>query len=93
MRYNLRVSKAAKLFDKIMQGRADANIGFADLCHLLRQMGFSERISGSHHVFKRPNVPAIVLQADSAKAKPYQVRQVREIFRRYAIGGVHDEDA
>ncbi len=68
-----------------MSGKSDANIDFAHLCHLLRQLGFTERAKGSHHVFKKPDVPAIVLQADGAKAKVYQVRQVRDIFKKFEI--------
>ncbi|MBI4739124.1 type II toxin-antitoxin system HicA family toxin [Candidatus Woesearchaeota archaeon] len=79
------MSKQRKVFDKIMAGKSDANIDFADLCHLLRQLDFVERTKGSHHVFKKPDVPAIVLQADSAKAKTYQVRQVRDIFKKFKI--------
>ena len=73
------------MFEKIVGGKADANVDFADLCHLLRQIGFTERTKGSHHVFKKPDIPAIVLQSDGAKAKTYQVRQVRDIFKKFNI--------
>ena len=85
MRYNTHMSKLDKVFERMMSGQADHAIDFADLCHLLGRLGFAERVSGSHHVFKRANVPAIVLQADAAHAKGYQVRQVRQILRQYHI--------
>ena len=45
------MGKWSKLREKILPGDSDANIGFDDLCHLLRRFGFAERISGSHHIF------------------------------------------
>ena len=79
------MSKTDKVFERIMSGQADSAISFDELCNLLGRLGFAERVSGSHHVFKKPNVPAIVLQADAAHAKSYQIRQVRQIFRQYNI--------
>ena len=41
-------------------------------------MGFTERIRGSHHIFRKEGVvERINLQRDGNHAKPYQVRQVR----------------
>lgn len=79
------MSKTDTVFERLMGGQADNAIRFDELCNLLGRLGFAERVSGSHHVFKKPNVPAIVLQADAAHAKGYQVRQVRRIFRQYNI--------
>jgi len=51
---------------------------FDDLCHLLERMGFERRTRGSHNIFRRPGVAEKPnLQRAGAKAKPYQVRQVR----------------
>ncbi len=33
-----------KVLERILRGTSDANIGFADLCQLLRRLGFEERI-------------------------------------------------
>jgi predicted RNA binding protein YcfA (HicA-like mRNA interferase family) len=55
---------------------------------LLRRLGFSERIRGSHHIFTREDVAEILnLQPKGAKAKPYQVKQVRGVIVRYRLGG------
>ncbi len=81
------MSKADKVLERILSGQADNAISFEDLCYVLRHLGFAERIRGSHHVFKRANVPAIVLQADAAHAKGYQIRQVRQILKQFKIGG------
>ncbi len=49
-------------------------------------MGFEERIRGSHHVFRKMEVAEkINLQSDGNKAKPYQVRQVRNVVIRYQL--------
>lgn len=81
------MSKYEKLRLRILSGASDANIDFSDLCQLLREYGFEERISGSHHIFRkeeileRPN-----LQRDGSKAKVYQVKQVRQLILNYHLG-------
>lgn len=77
-----------KLIDRILRGSSDANINFDDLCGLLAHVGFAVRVRGSHHVFSKPGISErINLQRDGAKAKPYQVRQVRAIIVKYRFGG------
>lgn len=81
------MGKADKLLVQIMGGKADANIGFEDLVHLLRRMGFEMRVSGSHHMFRMAGVEEkINLQRDGNKAKPYQVKQVRNVILKYRLG-------
>jgi len=81
------MSRAEKLLAQILGGRADANIGFEDLAHLLRRMGFEMRVSGSHHLFRMAGVEEkINLQRDGSKAKPYQVKQVRAVILKYRLG-------
>jgi len=80
------MSRHEKLLAKMLQGRNDANIPFAGLCGLLKAIGFVERIRGSHHIFTREGVEEILnLQPKSSKAKPYQVKQVRNIILRYKL--------
>ena len=82
-----------KVLKKVLSGRSDANISFAELCHLLRALGFAERIEGSHHLFEKPGIFEMInLQSDQKHAKPYQVRQVRTILMKSGVGG-DDEDA
>lgn len=79
--------KRQKMIGMILSGTADANIRFADLCGLLKELGFHERIRSSHHIFTRDNVEEIVnLQPRGDMAKPYQVRQVRGLIVRYKLG-------
>ncbi len=76
------------LISQILRGRSDANIQFEELGHLLKRLGFEERIRGSHHIFRKVGVDERVnLQRDGNKAKPYQVRQVRAIILKYKLGG------
>jgi hypothetical protein len=50
-------------------------------------MGFECRIRGSHHLFRREGIEEkINLQREGAKAKVYQVRQIRTIFLKYKLG-------
>ncbi len=80
------MGKYDKLLEKILLGRSDANIAFADLCQLLLRLGFEERIRGSHHTFRKVGVEErINLQETHGKAKPYQVRQVRGVILRYSL--------
>ena len=75
-----------KLLNKILQGTSDKNILFIDICNLLKSLGFSERIKGDHHIFTRDGVEEILnLQPKQSKAKPYQVKQVRNILVKYRM--------
>ena len=81
------MSQFEKLLLTVLRGASDANIEFDDLYRLLTQLGFEVRIKGSHHVFSKEDVSELVnLQRDGAKAKPYQVRQVRQVIVKYKLG-------
>jgi virulence-associated protein VapD len=72
---------------RVLQGTADANIRFDDLRSLLAALGFIERTKGSHHIFARPDVADILnVQSRGSLAKPYQVKQVRNVILRYKLG-------
>ena len=86
------MDKREKLLTRILHGASDASISFTDLCGLLRNIGFQERIRGSHHIFFREGVEEILnLQPKNSQAKPYQVRQVRKVILKYKLAGVGDE--
>ena len=70
----------------MLRGTSDANIRFGELTKLLDGLGFTERIRGSHHIFKRDDIEEIVtLQPQGSKAKPYQVKQVRQLILKYGL--------
>jgi predicted RNA binding protein YcfA (HicA-like mRNA interferase family) len=81
------VSQQEKLLARILSGTSDTNIPFDQLCQLLNNLGFDERIRGSHHIFTKDGVEEILnLQPKQGKAKPYQVKQVRDVILKYNLG-------
>jgi hypothetical protein len=81
------MGKYEKLILRILRGQSDANIAFSDLVNLLRHLGFELRVSGSHHIFRKKGVEEKPnLQKDGNKAKPYQVKQVRNMILKYRLG-------
>jgi hypothetical protein len=81
-----------RLLNQILRGTADANVPFQRLCSLLRNLGFDERTKGGHHIFTMEGIPEILnLQPKGAKAKAYQVRQVRDVILKYRLAGGNDE--
>jgi len=82
------MSKFDKVLEKVLRGASDANIDFEDLSQLLRELEFQERIRGSHHIYSKNGVMEIInLQAKGSKAKPYQVKQVRNLILKYKLAG------
>ena len=81
------MAKPSRLARRILEGRSDANIAFSDLRNLLLSLGFEERTKGSHHIFRKEGVEErINIQREGAKAKPYQVAQVRDVILKYRLG-------
>ena len=80
------MSRTDKTLQQVLSGTADANVGFDDLRRLLAHLGFKERIRGSHHLFRKSGIVGMVnLQRDGSQAKPYQVRQVRNLILEYRL--------
>jgi len=78
---------------RILSGTADANIRFDELRSLLESIGFTERIRGSHHIYTKVGISEILnLQPRGSMAKPYQVRQVRNVIIRYKPAGLKNDD-
>ena len=61
------------------------NVAFADA--VLQLLVFEElRVTGSHHVFGHPDVAELLnLQNMRGQAKPYQLRQLIGLVRRYDL--------
>lgn len=64
-----------RIHPPILRGAADNNIGFTDLRHLLESLGFQARIKGDHFIYTKVG----------SKAKPYQVKQVRNLILKYKL--------
>ena len=73
--------------DKILSGLSDKNIRFEDLKRVITDFGFDCRTRGDHHIFAKEGVVEIInLQPlKDGKAKPYQVRQVRNLILKYKL--------
>jgi len=88
------MSQFQKLLLILLSGRSDNNIAFSELTNLLERLGFDSRVKGSHRIFTKSNVEEILnLQPRGALAKPYQVKQVRDVLIKYRLisGGDNDE--
>lgn len=77
-----------KSFDAILGGRSDANVRFNELRRVVLALGFQERIRGDHYIYSRQDVDEIIniQPLGGGKAKPYQVKQVRQLIVRYRLG-------
>jgi hypothetical protein len=81
------MSRKRKTLQSVLSGTADRNIRFRDLCALLKALGFEERVRADHYIFTLGGVVEIInLQPRGSLAKPYQVRQVRELALKYRLG-------
>ncbi|MBQ9119659.1 MAG: type II toxin-antitoxin system HicA family toxin [Lachnospiraceae bacterium] len=75
-----------KIFFEVMSGSKDNNIRFSELQKLLETLGFSCRIKGDHFIYYKNGVDEIInIQPSGNKAKPYQVKQVRNIILKYQM--------
>ena len=85
--YPLLVARWEKVLDTVLRAASDANIDFGELCALLKTLGFDERVRGDHYIFSKAGVSEIInIQPKSGKAKPYQVKQVRNLITKYRLG-------
>lgn len=80
-----------KLLQRIVNNMK--NVKFTDLVNLVEGFGFKlERINGSHHIFKHPEIPELInLQEVHGEAKSYQIRQFLRLTERYALKLEDDE--
>jgi hypothetical protein len=75
-----------KLFAAIMSGTKDGNFLFSDLQTMLDHLGFQCRIKGDHFIYTRDGIEEIInIQPVGNKAKPYQVKQVRQLILHYHL--------
>ena len=78
--------RSAALLARLLTGVV-TNVDFADAKRLLEALGFDElRVTGSHHVYGRTGIPEqLNLQNSHGQAKPYQLRQLVTLVRRYDL--------
>ena len=82
------MSQYENLLLSLLSGTKDKGILFADLRTVLDRLGFQCRIKGDHFIYTKDGVEEIInIQPVGNKAKPYQVKQVRNIILKYQLGG------
>lgn len=87
------MSKFEKLLNKLLRGTSDRNFDFDELRTLILNLGFNERISSSHHIYTKGGIDEIInIQSKQGKAKPYQVKQVRNLIIKHKLD-VDDNDS
>lgn len=82
------MGQSEKLLFKILSGTNDNSLKFSDLQRMLEILGFNCRIRGDHFIYTRDDIEEIInIQPKGNKAKPYQVKQVRNLILKYTLGG------
>jgi virulence-associated protein VapD len=80
------MAKHTKFLKRLMSSQSDTDTAFDDLCSLLKRLGFQARVCGDHYIFTKEGIVEIInLEPVNAKAKPYQVKQVRNLLRAYRL--------
>ncbi len=86
------LARIDKLWNQLQSRFGERNFAFDDLRSILLSLAFDESVRGSHHIFTRSGIADIVnLQPVGRFAKPYQVRQVRELIKRHGLLGGRDD--
>lgn len=76
---------ASRILEKARN--SPASLRFSEVRALAEALGFHlSRVSGSHHIFTCPGVAELLnLQEVRGMAKPYQVRQLLRLAKRYNL--------
>lgn len=89
------VTSWRKTLAHVLSSESRQTVRFDALCALLLRLGFIERRpTGSHRVFRRPGIREIVViqPRRDGTAKPYQVRQLRNLILKYDLSDGLDEE-
>jgi len=79
------MASVKRVFDAVLAGRGSIN--FRDLERLLLRLRFRlDRTRGSHRIYLHPKVSRpLNIQPMGKDAKPYQVRQVRDMIIEFDL--------
>jgi predicted RNA binding protein YcfA (HicA-like mRNA interferase family) len=79
------MAKLEKVLERVMKGRGA--ISFRDFERLLLALGFRhDRTGGSHRIYVHPRATRpLSVQPRGKDAKPYQVRQLREMIEEFDL--------
>jgi predicted RNA binding protein YcfA (HicA-like mRNA interferase family) len=84
--------KRSKIYKKALSG--SKNIRFDEFVMLLEGFGFVfRRITGSHRIFKHPDVPqTFSAQPDkNGQTKPYQIRKLLKMVEEHSLSLKEDD--
>ena len=74
------------VYEAVMSGKADHSINYNDFQNLMVALGFVfVRQKGSHTLYRHSCGAMMNVQKDGAKAKAYQVAQLRKIVNQYSL--------
>ena len=80
------MGKLENIMAAVLRGASDSNIGFTDLRNLLESLGFEFRVKGDHFIYTKVGIAEIInIQPLGNKAKPYQVKQIRNLILKYKL--------
>lgn len=90
------MDKYNEIYQKIIVNGVYKGFRFDDIRYFLEKTGFSLRINnGDHFRYSMSGVPELINiqpdKKDRKTAKDYQVKQIRNLFRKYKLGGLDDE--
>ena len=75
-----------KIISDIICAEKNSNIKFRDVQRALDVMGFRCRIKGDHFIYYKDGINEIInIQPKGNKAKPYQVKQIRNLILKYKL--------
>jgi hypothetical protein len=79
------MAKTGAILEKVITGQG--RIKFRDIQKLLLELGFYlDRIRGSHHIYIHPKATRpLNIQPVGNEAKPYQVRQLRDMIVEFSL--------
>lgn len=71
------MSKIEKLINKILR---DSQISYEDAERILFYLGFDLDITGSHHIFRKPNYARTISLKRRSQLLPYQVKDLKQVL-------------
>lgn len=76
-----------KIYLAVLNGKSDSNISYVDFQNLILALGFElQRQKGSHTMYYHNDIKEFLnVQKDGAKAKSYQVKQLRQIIIKHNL--------
>ncbi len=87
--------KKQKPYERLVNNQK--NVRFTQLITVVEAFGFVlDRIKGSHHMYKHPDIAEAFLQLQpdkSGQAKPYQIKQFLSLVEEYDLSLGDTEEA